>query len=76
MVKKLVKHGNSLAVVLDRPVLDLLKIDETTPLEISTEDGRTLRIVPLDPASKEARVRAAFEKTKTRFSRTLKNLAK
>jgi hypothetical protein len=27
MVKKLTKHGNSLALVIDRPILDLLKID-------------------------------------------------
>ena len=26
MVKKLTKHGNSLALVIDRPILDLLKI--------------------------------------------------
>ena len=26
MIKNLVKHGNSWAVVIDRPILDLLKI--------------------------------------------------
>jgi len=33
MVKKLTKHGNSLALVIDRPVLDILKIDAETPTE-------------------------------------------
>ena len=28
MIKKLTKHGNSLALVIDRGVLDLLDIDE------------------------------------------------
>ena len=28
MVKRLTKHGNSLALVIDRPILDLLKIDD------------------------------------------------
>lgn len=28
MVKRLTKHGNSLAVVIDREVLDLLDIDD------------------------------------------------
>ena len=27
MIKNLVKHGNSWALVIDRPILDLLKID-------------------------------------------------
>ena len=41
MVKKLTKHGNSLALVIDRPILDLLKIDPETLLEVST-DGKQL----------------------------------
>ncbi len=41
MVKKLSKHGNSLALVIDRSILDLLKIDETTSLQVST-DGEAL----------------------------------
>lgn len=45
MSKKLTKHGNSLALVLDRPILDMLKIDENTDLEIST-DGARLIIYP------------------------------
>ena len=31
MVKRLTKHGNSLALVIDRGVLDLLEIDAETP---------------------------------------------
>jgi antitoxin component of MazEF toxin-antitoxin module len=36
MVKTLIKHGNSLALIIDKPALELLKIDENTPIEIST----------------------------------------
>jgi antitoxin component of MazEF toxin-antitoxin module len=43
MVKHLTKHGNSLALVIEKPILDLLKIDATTPLEITT-DGKSLTI--------------------------------
>ena len=43
MIKKLTKHGNSLVLVIDRSILDLLKIDNDTPLEIST-DGSVLTI--------------------------------
>jgi len=46
MIKKLTKHGNSLALVIDRAVLDLLKIKVDTPLDIST-DGQILVITPI-----------------------------
>lgn len=45
MVKKLTKHGNSLALVIDRPILDLLKIGPETPLDIST-GGKQLIVAP------------------------------
>ena len=35
MLKNLTKHGNSWALIIDKPILDLLKIDPTAPLEIS-----------------------------------------
>lgn len=43
MVKYLSKHGNSLALVIDRPILDLLKIKPDSPLEVST-DGQRITI--------------------------------
>ena len=50
MVKKLTKHGNSFALVIDRPILELLNIDIDTPLEIST-DGKTLTVSPAKPSA-------------------------
>lgn len=37
MVKHLTKTGNSLALVLDRPLLEATRIDADTPLEVSTD---------------------------------------
>ena len=45
MVKKLTRHGNSMALVIDKPILELLKITPDTPLELIT-DGRNLIISP------------------------------
>lgn len=39
IVKKLIKHGNSLALVIDKLILDLLKITDKTELELLIEDG-------------------------------------
>ena len=76
MVKKLVKHGNSLALVIDKPILELLKIQEDTPLEISTVDGKSLIIKATSEEERKKRVRAAFDEVHKKFPKTLKNLAK
>jgi len=75
MVKKLTKHGNSLALVIDRPVLDILKIDAETPLEIST-DGVRLIIVPAQPASRKEAFDAAQEWAHRRYGKAFEKLAK
>ena len=36
MIKKLTKHGNSYALVIDRGIMDHLNIDEKTDIHIST----------------------------------------
>ena len=74
MIKKMTKHGNSLALVIDRPVLDLLRIDAETPLEIST-DGRMLMISPLRDAKRRKRFEQALTKTNRTYGRALKRLA-
>lgn len=76
MVKKLVRHGNSLALILDKPVLDLLKINEETPLEVSTLDGQSLQVRPLDTRARDAKLEGALKKVNKRYSKTLRNLAK
>ncbi len=76
MVKKLTRHGNSLALILDKPILDLLKIDEGTSLEISTIDGCSLQIRPLDRKARGARLDEALKKVNGRYGKTLRNLAK
>lgn len=46
MIKRLQAVGNSSGVIIDRPILDLLKITAETQLEVST-DGERLIITPL-----------------------------
>lgn len=77
MVKKLVKHGNSLALVIDKPVLDLLKITEDTPLEIETVDGKSLQIKPMKAGPVDRKkFREMMEKINKTHGKTFKNLAK
>lgn len=74
MIKKLSKHGNSLALVIDRSILDLLDIDEKTSLEITT-DGEALVVAPVKDKKRRKRFEEALASTNERFGKTLKRLA-
>ena len=73
MIKTLTRHGNSLALVIDRPILELLKVDPDTPLEIST-DGDVLIVRPLRAQSRRARFEAALGQANERFGGALRGL--
>jgi len=74
MVKKLTKHGNSLALVIDKPVLDLLRIDADTPLSITT-DGECLIISPARSATRRKRFEQAVAEGNRKYGKALKKLA-
>jgi antitoxin component of MazEF toxin-antitoxin module len=74
MIKNLVKHGNSWALVIDRPILDLLKMRPEDPVEIST-DGTTMTIAPVSGAKTKGRVREAREKINAKHKAAFKKLA-
>ncbi|MBI4830977.1 MAG: AbrB/MazE/SpoVT family DNA-binding domain-containing protein [Candidatus Lindowbacteria bacterium] len=74
MIKKLTKHGNSLALVIDKPVLDLLNINADTPLEIST-DGQVLVMSPVRDATRRKKFEKALDAANKKYGRALKRLA-
>ena len=74
MIKKLSKHGNSLALVIDRPILELLEIDEETALDIAT-DGQALIVSPIHDSKRRKKFEAALADTNKRFAKTLRKLA-
>ena len=74
MVKKLTKTGNSLALVIDKPLLDLVKIDADTPLEVSS-DGNVIVISPLRDKKRTARLRAVAADAHRRYGGVFKRLA-
>jgi antitoxin MazE len=74
MIKKLTRHGNSLALVIDRAILDLLKIDGETPLDIST-DGQVLIISPVQDEMRREQFKSALDSINRRYGRALKRLA-
>ena len=74
MIKKLSAVGNSLGLIIERPILELLNITRDTPLEIKT-DGEALIIRPVQLTKKE-RVRESARRMMAVHDETLRKLAK
>lgn len=71
--EKLSAIGNSLEIVIEKPVLDLLDIDRETELEMTT-DGQRLIIEPIRQRRK--RVLASAKKIMDAHDNTFRKLAK
>jgi antitoxin component of MazEF toxin-antitoxin module len=74
MTKTLIRHGNSLALVIDKPILDMLDITADTPLEVVT-NGDRLMITPVRDKSRQAKLRASLAKINRKHGSDLKRLA-
>lgn len=74
MIKKLSKHGDVLALVIDPSILESLGIDEHTPLELSTA-GRTLIVSASRSESERQQFEQAVASVNERYSKTFKRLA-
>jgi antitoxin MazE len=74
MIKKLTRHGNSLALVLDKAILELLNVGSETPLEIST-DGQVLIISPIRDRKHRKKFETALKSANRKYGRALKRLA-
>jgi antitoxin MazE len=75
MMKNLIKHGNSHALVIDKAVLDLLKIDPAcTPLELTT-DGNVLLVTPVREKRKQKELAEVLKKIDRQYGPVFKRLA-
>jgi len=74
MIKTLTKHGNSYALVIDKPILELLRVSPETPFEIMT-DGQALVLTPVRDPVEDEKFREALEMVHQRFGRAMKRLA-
>jgi antitoxin component of MazEF toxin-antitoxin module len=73
MTKKLIQHGNSAALVLDKALLDLLKVRMDTPLEVTT-DGHNIIISPQDVANAESTILESLERINNKHGSALRKL--
>ena len=76
MIKRLQTVGNSSGLIIDRPILELLKITPQTDLDIST-DGERLIVTPIRTKSnRKQRLATAQAKVLAAHDRTFRKLAK
>jgi len=73
MMKKLSAIGNSLGIVIEKPILELLDIDRETELEMTT-DGQRLIIQPVRQRRK--RVLVSAKKIMDAHDKTFRKLAR
>ena len=75
MVKMFTQHGNSWALIIDRPILDLLNVNpENTPVQIST-DGNRLIVSPVRDVARRGKFDAAVAKANKKYARMFKRLS-
>ena len=74
MVKRLTRSGNSLALVIDRPLLEALDIDAETELELST-DGDVLVVTPVRDRKRKKRVADLVSETHEEYGGVFRRLA-
>jgi antitoxin component of MazEF toxin-antitoxin module len=74
MVKKLIQHGNSAALVIDKPIMEMLHITNETFFELST-DGKNIILSPQNTVTQENTILDSLEKINKKYGNVLKRLA-
>jgi antitoxin component of MazEF toxin-antitoxin module len=74
MVKKLIKHGDNVALIIDKPILEMLKITNETTFELST-DGKNIILSPQIEHSQEKDILHSLEKINAKHGAVLKKLS-
>ena len=74
MIKKLTRTGNSIAVVLDKPLLEELGLDEDAEVEVST-NGQIIVITPKRSAARERKFRNAVQKINRKYAGLFQRLS-
>ena len=73
MIKKLIRHGNSAALVIDKPIMEMLNITNETMFEMHT-DGKNLILSPQNECNQEQNILDSLEKINKKYGSVLKRL--
>ena len=73
MVKRLIQHGNSAALIIDKPIMEMLNITNETTFTLST-DGKNLILSPQVENYQEKNIIHSLEKINKKYGKVLKRL--
>jgi antitoxin component of MazEF toxin-antitoxin module len=73
MIKKLIQHGNSAALIIDKPIMEMLHITSETSFELST-DGKNIILSPQNIITQENTIIESLEKINKKYGDVLKKL--
>lgn len=73
MIKRLIQHGNSVALVIDKPIMEMLNITNETSFELTT-DGKNIILSPQSDQTSENNIINSLEKINKRYGTVLKKL--
>ena len=74
MIKTLKRHGNNMALVIEKPMMEALGITEETPLQV-TVNGNALVVTPANVGVGPERMKAITKELRKRYGPMLKRLA-
>ena len=75
MTKLLQRHGNSMALVFDKTMLEALNISPDMPLQVTIHGG-CLIVAPVNVGVSEEDLAARIARLRPRYKTMLENLAK
>jgi antitoxin component of MazEF toxin-antitoxin module len=73
MVKKLIQHGNSAALVIDKPIMEMLHITNETFFELTT-DGKNIILSPQNTVTQENTILESLQKINKKYGNVLRRL--
>lgn len=74
MIKKLTSQGNSAALILDRPIMELMEIDKDSFVKV-TLSGRRLIIEPLSDEERADKIQEIQQKVMSKNAELFKRLS-
>jgi len=74
MIKKLTRTGNSVAVVLDKPILEAVGLDENSEVEVST-NGQIIVLAPKPDSARTRRLKRILDELDSEYGGVFKRLA-
>lgn len=75
MIKKLTRHGDSMFIEIERPILELIGAAIDSEFDVVT-DGSSLVLTPIKNMDRQAEFRKSMEKIGKRYAKSFEELAK